>query len=125
MAELTLQQRFGSNVVFDEIAKTLTIKLSDLSDSGDVSTGLGLDTSAMTDANKDEYSSRLIYSLLQLSQQNQSADNNDETVGIYITNEGRRNLIRNQVAQLGFRLVTTAYQNDPLGVTIDPDNIGA
>ncbi len=125
MAELTLQQRFGSNVVFDEAAKTLTIQLSDLSDSGDVSTGLGLDTSAMTDANKDEYSSRLIYSLLQLSQQNQPADNNDETVGIYITNEGRRNLIRNQVSQLGFRLVTTAYQNDPLGVTIDPDNIGA
>lgn len=125
MADLTLAQRFGSNLVFNETAKTLTISLADLSDAGDFTNGLGLDTSTMTAANQDEYSSKILYSLIQLSLQNQPTDNNDETVGVYVTNEGRRNVVRNSVAQLGFRLVATAYQNDPLGVELDPDNIGS
>ncbi len=125
MADLTLAQRFGSNISFNQTAKTLTISLADLSDAGDLTNGLGLDTSAMTSSNQDEYSSKILYSLLQLSLQNQATDNNDETVGVYVTNEGRRNITRNSVAQLGFRLVATAYQNDPLGVTLDPDNIGS
>lgn len=125
MADLTLAQRFGSNISFNQTAKTLTISLADLSDTGDLTNGLGLDTSAMTSSNQDEYSSKILYSLLQLSLQNQATDNNDETVGVYVTNEGRRNITRNSVAQLGFRLVATAYQNDPLGVTLDPDNIGS
>lgn len=125
MADLTLAQRFGSNVSFNQTAKTLTISLADLSDTGDLTNGLGLDTSAMTSSNQDEYSSKILYSLLQLSLQNQATDNNDETVGVYVTNEGRRNVTRNSVLQLGFRLVATAYQNDPLGVELDPDNIGS
>lgn len=125
MADLTLAQRFGSNVTFSEANKTITISLADLSDSGDVTTGNGLDTSAMTDANKDEYSSRIIYSLLQLSEQNQPVDNTDETVGVYVTNEGKRTVTRNSVAQFGFRLVATAYINDSLGVVIDPDSIAS
>ncbi|MDJ0593350.1 MAG: hypothetical protein QNJ72_25750 [Pleurocapsa sp. MO_226.B13] len=125
MADLTLAQRFGSNVSFNQTAKTLTISLADLSDAGDLTNGLGLDTSAMTSSNQDEYSSKILYSLLQLSFQNQATDNNDETVGVYVTNEGRRNVTRNSVLQLGFRLVATAYQNDPLGVELDPDNIGS
>ncbi len=125
MADLTLAQRFGSNVSFNQTAKTLTISLADLSDTGDLTNGLGLDTSAMTSSNQDEYSSKILYSLLQLSLQNQGTDNNDETVGVYVTNEGRRNVTRNSVLQLGFRLVATAYQNDPLGVELDPDNIGS
>ncbi|MDJ0595988.1 MAG: hypothetical protein QNJ72_39405 [Pleurocapsa sp. MO_226.B13] len=125
MADLTLAQRFGSNVSFNQTAKTLTISLADLSDAGDLTNGLGLDTSGMTTSNQDEYSSKILYSLLQLSLQNQATDNNDETVGVYVTNEGRRNVTRNSFLQLGFRLVATAYQNDPLGVTLDPDNIGS
>ncbi len=88
MADLTLAQRFGSNISFNQTAKTLTISLADLSDAGDLTNGLGLDTSAMTSSNQDEYSSKILYSLLQLSLQNQATDNNDETVGVYVTNEG-------------------------------------
>lgn len=127
MAELTLTDRFGSNAVFDQVAGTLTIKLSDLADQaagGDITNNLGLDTSGMTTANEDSYSSRILWALLQLSQQNQPENNNDETVGVYVTNEGRRNTIRNSVAQLGFRLTVTAYINDTQGVVLDPDAIG-
>lgn len=129
MTDLTLKQRFGSNAEFDEMAETLTIKLTDLSDKddlniGDMTNGRGLDVSGMTDANKDEYSSRILWALLQLNQQNQPEDDDDETVGVYVTNEGRRNFTRNSVAQVGFRLTTTAYIDDPLGVDLDPDEIG-
>ena len=129
MAELTLQERFGSNVLFDEVNKALIIKLEDLGDYelngvGDMTNGRGLDISEMTDTSKDEYSSRILWALLQLNQQNQPEDDDDNTVGVYVTNEGRRNFTRNSVAQIGFRLTTTAYINDPLGVELDPDDIG-
>ena len=127
MADLTLAQRFGSNLSFNQTAGTLTIKLSDLADQasgGNITNGLGLDTTAMNSSNKDEYSSRILWALLQLNLQNQPENNQDETVGVYISNEGRRNTTRNKVAQLGFRLTATAYINDTQGVTLDPDSIG-
>ena len=126
MPDLTLAQRFGSNVSFDHTAGTLTIKLSDLADqgdNGDITTGLGLDTTAMNSGNKDQYSSRIFWALLQLNLQNQPENNNDETVGIFVTNEGRRNATRNNVAQWGYRLTSTAYILDTQGVTLDPDDI--
>ena len=126
MADLSLVNRFGSNAVFNETAGTLTIKLSDLADQangGDITTGLGLDTTAMNSSNKDEYSSRILWALLQLNLQNQPETNNDETIGVYVTNEGRRNVTRNSVAQLGFRLTATAHIADTQGVTLDPDAI--
>ena len=92
---LTLAQRFGSNVMFDEAVGTVTIKLSDLADqvvdengqiTGDMTNGLGLDTSDMTAENKDSYCGSLLWALLQLSAQNQPENNNDETVGVYISN---------------------------------------
>lgn len=127
MPDLTLTQRFGSNVMFDEAVGTVTIKLSDLADQldgqGDMTNGLGLDTSDMTAENKDSYSSRISWALLQLSAQNQPENNNDETVGVYISNGGRSNPSRNQVSQIGYRLIATAYVNDTLGQTLDPDAI--
>lgn len=125
MAELTLTQRFGSSVAFNATAKTLTINLADLADSGDITTGRGLDVSTMTDANKDTYSSRILWALLSLSEQNQPEANNDENIGVYVTNEGKRNVSRNGVAQFGFRKVATAHINDNLGTTLDPDQIAA
>ena len=129
MADLTLKQRFGSNAEFNEETKILTIDLEDLRDedgngNGDMTNGRGLDTTTMTDTNKDEWSSKILWALLQLNQQNQPEDDDDNTVGVYVTNEGRRNFTRNGVAQIGFRLTTTAYINDPLGVELDPDDIG-
>lgn len=126
MPDLSLTQRFGSSASFDETAVTLTISLSDLADQtngGDITTGLGLDTSNMSSANKDEYASRILWALLHLNQQNQPEANNDETVGVYVTNEGKRNAVRNNVPQFGFRQVVTGYINDDLGNTLDPDAI--
>jgi uncharacterized surface anchored protein len=77
----------------------------------------------MTQANKDEYASKILWALLLKSQASQAADNNDETVKLYVTNQGKRSVTRNNVAQFGYQLVTTAYQNDSLGVTLDPDNL--
>ena len=123
MADLTLIQRFGDNVSFNETSKILSIDLNNLSSITVGGVDVGLDVSAMTAANQDEYSSRIIWALLQLQQQNQAASNNDETVGIYVTNQGKRNVTRNSVAQFGFNLVTTAYVNDTQGVILDPDEI--
>ncbi len=92
---------------------------------GDITNGRGLDVSGMTNLNEDKYSSKILWALLQLNQQNQPVDDDDNTVGVYVTNEGRRNFTRNSVAQIGFRLTTTAYIDDPLGVDLDPDDIGA
>ncbi len=125
MADLTLIQRFGANVSFDETTKVLSIDLNDLASIDIAGTDVGLDVSGMSAANSDEYASRILWSLLQLSQANQAENNNDETVGLYVTNQGKRSVTRNSVAQFGFQLVATAYQNDNIGVTLDPDNINA
>lgn len=125
MTDLTLQERFGTNVAFNETTKILTIDLNDFSSITVSGEDVGLNVSGMTATNQNEYATRIMWALLQLQQQNQPESNNDETVGIYVTNEGRRNQTRNSVAQLGFRLVTTAYINDTQGVILDPDNIGS
>ena len=124
MADLTLVQRFGDDVAFDPATKKLTIDLNNLSQILIDGIDYGLNSSAMTDANKDEYSARIFWALMQKHRASQPATNNDETVGVYVTNEGRRNAIRNQVPQHGFRLVATAYANDTVGIDLDPDNIG-
>ena len=123
MADLTLNQRFGTNVVFNETNKTVTIDLNDLTDAGDIVNGLGLDISAMTAANINTYSGRIIYALVLLSFQQQPADNNDETLPLYVSNAGRRSISRNGVAQFGYGLTVTAYQTDQIGNLIDPDNL--
>ena len=125
MADLTMTQRFGSSVSFNETSKILSIDLNNFTDAGDVTTGLGLDVSSMTTANIDSYSSKILWAIIQLSQQNQAVDNNDETVGLYVTNQGKRNVTRNSVAQIAFQLVANAYINDPIAVNLDPDAIGS
>lgn len=123
MADLTLTQRFGQNVSFNPTSKILSVNLNDLASVVIAGSDVGLDVSGMTAENQDQYASRILWSLLQLSQQNQPENNNDETVGVYVTNQGKRSISRNNVAQFGFQLVATAYQNDNIGVTLDPDNI--
>lgn len=123
MADLTLVQRFGTNVAFNETTKILSINLADLASIMVSGVDVGLNVSAMTTANKDQYASKILWALLLFSQATQAADNNDETVKLYVTNQGKRSLTRNNVAQFGYQLVATAYQNDSLGVTLDPDNL--
>jgi hypothetical protein len=123
MADLTLSQRFGTGVAFNETTKVLSINLNDLSSILVSGVDVGLNVSAMTNANKDTYASRIIWALLQQSRKNQQADNNDQTVGVYVTNGGKRNVTRNSIAQVGFQLTATAYKNDTEGVDLDPDAI--
>ncbi|MBW4535513.1 MAG: hypothetical protein KME09_16375 [Pleurocapsa minor HA4230-MV1] len=123
MADLTLAQRFGSSVALNATTKVLSIDLNNLTTITIAGVNYGLNISALTDANKNDYASKILWSLLLLSQANQPADNNDETVKLYMTNQGKRNITRNSVNQFGYQLLTTAYQNDSLGVTLDPDNI--
>ncbi len=66
MADLTLTQRFGNGASYNDANKTLTIDLGDLTDSGDIIDGLGLDISGLTAANIDDYVSKILYSLLLL-----------------------------------------------------------
>lgn len=123
MADLTLAQRFGTNVSFDETTKVLSIDLNDLTDVGDIIDGLGLDISGMTAANGDNYAGKILHALLILSLQQQPETNNDETLPAYVTNAGRRSITRNGVAQFGYGLTLTAYQADQIGNIIDPDNM--
>lgn len=121
MADLTLTQRFGTSVAFNETTKVLSINLNDLSSIVVSGVDVGLNVSAMNNANKDAYASRILWALLQQSRKNQQADNNDQTVGVYVTNGGKRNVSRNSISQVGFQLTATAYKNDTEGVDLDPD----
>lgn len=128
MADLTLQQRFGTHVGVrqDEFTTRLTIDLNDLqdaSDGGDFTNGLGLDISGINAQNIDRYASKILWALIGLSQQNQPENNTDETVGIYISSQGKRPVNRNGVAQFGYLTVVTGYQDDNSGLTLDPDNM--
>ena len=124
MTDLTLTQRFGTSVSFNATTKIVSLNLNDLSSIVIGGVDYGLNATAMTDANKDSYASRILWALLLLSQKNQATDNNDETVSVYVTNQGKRSVTRNSVAQFGYQLVATAYKNDTLGVVLDPDAIG-
>lgn len=125
MADLTLAQRFGSNVAFNETTKVVSLNLNDLSSITVNGEDLGIDVSGMTAANADTYATRILWALLLRSQSQQPATNNDETVTLYVTNQGKRTVVRNSVSQFGFQLVATAYKNDTVGTQLDPDAIGA
>ena len=123
MADLTLVQRFGSSVAFNETTKVLSIDLNNLAAINLNGTDVGLNVSAMTALNKDEFASKILWALLLKSQATQAVDNNDETVKLYMTNQGKRSVTRNSVSQFGYQLTATAYQTDSLGVNLDPDNL--
>lgn len=123
MADLTLVQRFGSNASYNDTTKTLTIDLNDLTDAGDIVNGLGLDISGLTSGNIDTYVSKILYTLLLLNFQKQSANNNDETVAVYITNGGRRDVIRNNIAQFSYVWQVNTYTPNTLPTTLDPDSM--
>ncbi|MEL6494099.1 MAG: hypothetical protein AAFQ41_03120 [Cyanobacteria bacterium J06623_7] len=128
MSDLTLKQRFGTNAYIDLEGWELCISLSDLQDKdqnglGDFTNGLGLDTSGLGEGNEDKYASKILWALIALSQQNQPEVNNDDEVGIYISSQGKRPVTRNGVAQNGFLTLVTGYQDDPSGLTLDPDDM--
>ena len=95
MPDLTIQQRFGSSISYDETTKVLSINLGDLTNvdnGGDILNNLGFDdVSSITQANINQYASKILYGLLLLSSQNQASDiNEDAEQKIYITFGGLR-----------------------------------
>ena len=121
MADLTLQQRFGSSVTFNATSKTLTIALNDLTDAGDIVDSLGLDISALSSANINSYASKILYGLILLNFQKQAATNNDDSVGLYIQNSGRRDATRNGIAQFAYNFNLAFYTANNLAAVLDPD----
>ena len=121
MSDLTLQQRFGSNVSFNATSKTLTVALNDLTDAGDITGSLGLDISALTSANINSYASKILYGLTLLNFQKQVSTNNDDSVGCYITNSGRRDVVRNNVSQFVYSFNLGFYTPNNLATVLDPD----
>lgn len=128
MADLTLAQRFGSSVTFNETTKELTIDLNNLTDAGDITNGLGLDISGMTASNADTYSSKILAAILNLNYQNQPAQNTDETVLAYISQLRKGSaVVRNAVSgvsQFPFQQTVSLYTPDNLGNQLDPDALG-
>ena len=121
MPDLSLAQRFGTNASYNNTNKTLTIDLNDLTDTGDIIDGLGLDISGLTSANIDSYVSKILHSLLLLNFQQQPASNADETVALYIINAGRRDVTRNSTAQFSYVWQVNTYTPNTLPTTLDPD----
>ena len=127
---LTLKDLFGSNASYDPNTRKLLIQIDDFQNNnpdfgiGDFTNGLGMDLSSINASNADQYAERFFWALIQLRKQKQPEINNDDTIGIYITNQGRRNLNRNGTAQIGYQELVTGYKYDPSGTTLDPDEIG-
>lgn len=121
MADLTLNQRFGSNAIYNATNKTITIAMGDLTDAGDIANGLGLNISELTSTNVNDYASKILYSLLLLNFQQQPQTNNDDSVAIYITNGGRRDITRNGVSQFAYLLTVNNYTPNNLAPVLDPD----
>lgn len=91
MPDLTIAQRFGTNVSFDETTKVLSIDLNDLTDTGDIINNLGLDLTSLTAANLDDYASKILYGLILLSAQQQPTDGaTDPELKIFLTEGGLR-----------------------------------
>jgi len=121
MADLITSQRFGTNVSYNDANKTLTIDLNDLTDTGDIIDGLGLDISGLNASNIDSYASKILHSLLLLNFQQQAVTNNDETVAVYVVNGGRRDITRNGVAQFSYVWQVNSYTPNTLPTNLDPD----
>jgi len=132
MPDLTLAQRFGTNATIDTTSPTnpkLVITLTNLQNTaqgGDITGSLGInDATVINNTNKDQYASKILHALLLLSYQKQPIDNTDNTVGIYITNGGKRFVTRNNVNQVEYRLTEATYKADSTGILVDPDDISA
>lgn len=125
MADLTLAQRFGSNVSFDEANKTVTLDLNDLTDAGDIADSLGLDISGMTTANADSYSTKIMYALLLLAIQQQPTDGiNDPELKMFLSEGGLRIGTGARTGQMQRVISVNIYTVESnLNTLVDADNI--
>lgn len=123
MPDLTFAQRFGTNAVYNETNQTVTIDLNDLTDTGDITDGLGLDLTGLDATTIENFAAKILYSLILLNFQQQPETNNDETVALYITNGGRRDATRNSIAQFNYIFNINNYTPNNLATVLDPDQM--
>lgn len=116
MADLNLQDLFGTGVTFNNTNREITFSLNDISSNV-------FDVSGIDDTNVNEYASKILWSILDYLCSFQPETNNDENRGIYVTNQGKRTAVRNNVAQFSFGLLVSAYTPDNLGVKLNPDDL--
>ena len=113
MADLYLGEVFGTDVTFDPANKILSFGLYGLDYMPDVS--------QMTAENADSYTARILWAMLTQLYNYQPTENNDETRAIYVTNQGKRTVVRNSTAQFSFGLLVSGFTPDPLGTEIPPE----
>lgn len=108
----TLVQRFGTAAAFDNVAKTVTFDLDDL-------TGI-TDPSVVTTANIDEYADRIAAALVLLWKATQSPDNNDPTDGLIVADPFKNFETRGDQQQISFNYNVAIYIPDT-SADLDPD----
>ena len=113
MADLYLGEVFGTDVTFDENNKILSFGLYGLD--------YMPDPTQITQANIDDYTARILWAMLTQLINYQPTENNDDTRAIYVTNQGKRTVVRNGIAQFSFGLLCSGFTPDPLGVEIPPE----
>ena len=126
---LSLTQRFGTGAALDVTtpsAPKLIIDLSDLentADGGDITNSQGLDdVGLITNLTKDAYADKIAAALLVLWKQNQSATDDDNTVGLYVGDVFKQFVNRNSIDQLSFNYQVGIYIPDPTA-NLDPDDV--
>lgn len=126
---LSFIQRFGTNAALDvstPAAPKLIIDLSNLENTangGDIADGRGLnDASTITALTKDANADKIIAALFVLWTQKQPAENNDNTVGVYLTYNFKNYETRNEIEQAYYQYSANFYVPDPLA-NLDPDDV--
>lgn len=129
---LGLTDIYGSNAEFngtDPGDPLIIIHLKDFQNSdnnGDITDGTGFDdVSTITTENINSKASQSFAGQLKLIRQNQPESNNDETNGLYITNDPNATknfVLRNGVRQIGYPFNVTVYAPDPTSF-VDIDNV--
>ena len=112
MPNLTLTEVFGSGAVFDGTAGTLTINLEGLN-WGTIDPVIEAYT--IDNTNIDDNVGRILWAIINRLKILQPENNNDDERSLYIISQGKRSVIRNNVAQFNFQLVVNGYANDPFG----------
>lgn len=134
MANLTLSQIFGSNVIFSPSDRPgalpkLELNLTDYQNednSGDIKNGLGFsDVYLIRPETKDDYSVGLFYAMMLLIMQNQ-AENKDDDIEqkIHITSSSARiTSFGNRKGQLERRFTISIFSDGKFENTTSVDNI--
>ena len=113
MSHLTLTDIFGNNAIYKSSNQTVTFSLTDLS----------LDRSKVTEKNIDSYAAKIFWAILQKIHSNMPENVNAKDLSITVQPQGKRSLIREGTSQLGFQTLVTGYVNDPMGTTVNADEL--